>query len=100
MSRPSHLGLLAKAYGKVGQVEEGLGALAEAFAVVDKTGECCLEAELYRLKGELVLQSKVQGPKSRRVQSLGFNVQRCQTPAPSTWHPNGVRGRSIFSQGR
>ena len=36
--------------------------LAEAFAVVDKTGECCLEAELYRLKGELMLaQSSVLG---------------------------------------
>jgi predicted ATPase len=32
---------------------------------VDKTGERYYEAELYRLKGELILQqSKVQGPRS------------------------------------
>ena len=54
--RPYCLALLAEAYGKVGQVEEGLSVLAEALAVVDKTGERCYEAELYRLKGELTLQ--------------------------------------------
>jgi adenylate cyclase len=56
MSRPAHLGLLAKTYGKVGQLQEECAALAEAFAVMDKTGEYCLEAELYRVKGELVLK--------------------------------------------
>ncbi|HEV8718487.1 MAG TPA: AAA family ATPase, partial [Candidatus Binatia bacterium] len=63
--RPLYLALLAKAYGKVGQVEEGLTVLAEALAVVDKTGERVWEAELYRLKGELTLkQSEVRGPES------------------------------------
>jgi len=32
---------------------------------VDKTGERYYEAELYRLKGQLTLQSKVPGPKSK-----------------------------------
>ena len=36
---------------------------ADALAVVDRTGERWCEAELYRLKGTLTLQSKVQGPK-------------------------------------
>jgi predicted ATPase len=58
--RPYYLALLAEAYGKVGQTEEGLSILAEALALVDKTGECCYETELYRLKGELTLQSKVK----------------------------------------
>jgi predicted ATPase len=57
--RPWYLALLAEAYGKTGQGEEGLAALAEALAEVDKTGERWYEAELYRLKGELVLQSAV-----------------------------------------
>ena len=39
MVRPYCLALLAEAYGKVGQVEEGLSVLAEALALVDKTGE-------------------------------------------------------------
>jgi predicted ATPase len=62
--RPHFLALLAEACGKVGQAEEGLNVLAEALAVIDRTEERVYEAELYRLKGELTLQSKVQGPKS------------------------------------
>jgi predicted ATPase len=57
--------LLAEAYGKVGQVEEGLAVLAKALAVVEKTGERLWEAELYRLKGDLSLQSGVRGPESK-----------------------------------
>jgi predicted ATPase len=47
--------LLADAYGKAGQTENGLRLLAEALATVDKRGERWWEAELYRLKGELLL---------------------------------------------
>jgi predicted ATPase len=56
VARSRDLALLAEAYGKVGQTEAGLTVLAEALAVVDKTGERFWEAELHRLKGELLLQ--------------------------------------------
>jgi predicted ATPase len=56
ISRSRDLGLLAEAYGEMGQTEEGLTVLAEALAVVDKTGERYWEAELHRLKGELLLR--------------------------------------------
>jgi class 3 adenylate cyclase/predicted ATPase len=60
------LALLAEAYGKAGQAEDGLAALAEALTVVDNSGERFYEAELYRLKGELTLQqSSVPGLESR-----------------------------------
>ena len=49
--RSYFLALLAEVYGKAGQVEEGLAALAEALTVVDKSGERFYEAELYRLQG-------------------------------------------------
>jgi hypothetical protein len=51
---------LAEAYGKAGQAEEGLAALAEALTVVDQTGERFYEAELYRIKGEFLLQQARQ----------------------------------------
>ncbi len=54
----------AEAHGKAGQAEKGLQALEEALAIVGKTGERWHEAELYRLKGELMLQSNVQEPRS------------------------------------
>jgi predicted ATPase len=52
--RPYWLALLAEACWKAGQAEEGLRALTEALAVAHKTGEGFYEAELYRLKGELL----------------------------------------------
>jgi len=65
LGRPGNLAQLVEAHGKVGQVEEGLTVLAEALALVDKTGQRVREAGLYRLKGELTLkQSGVRGPES------------------------------------
>jgi predicted ATPase len=48
--------LLAEAYGVMGQPEAGLTALAEALTLVDTTGERWYKPEIYRLKGELLLQ--------------------------------------------
>lgn len=57
LSRPHFLALLAEALEHCGQAEEGLVAVAEALAAVDRTGERYYEAELHRLRGELLLQS-------------------------------------------
>src|SRR5688572_8180693 len=46
----------SKAYGEAGQAEQGLTALAEARAIVERTGERWWEAELHRVQGELLLQ--------------------------------------------
>jgi class 3 adenylate cyclase/predicted ATPase len=54
---PYFLALLAEAYGKVGQAEEGFKVLAEALVVVNKSEERWYEAELHRLKGELLRQN-------------------------------------------
>jgi predicted ATPase len=48
------LGLFAEACAYAGQREEGLHALEEALAHMDRTGEHVWEAELHRLKGELL----------------------------------------------
>jgi len=49
------LGSLAEMQSKAGTPDEGLASLTEAFALVEKTDEHYWEAELYRLKGELML---------------------------------------------
>jgi len=54
--QPRSRALLAEIYGNVGRTEEGLTVLAEVLADVHNTGLCYCEAELYRLKGELLLQ--------------------------------------------
>ncbi len=52
--------LLAEALGKAGQTEEGLNAVSERLARAHKIGSRFYEAELYRIKGELLLKSEVQ----------------------------------------
>jgi predicted ATPase len=47
--------LLAEAYGRSGLAKEALITLTEAQAAVDSSGERWCEAELQRLKGELIL---------------------------------------------
>ena len=54
--RPYLLALLAEAHGTIGKPEEGLMLLTEALTLVETTGQRWCEAELYRLKGELLLQ--------------------------------------------
>jgi predicted ATPase/class 3 adenylate cyclase len=52
---PGFLAMLATAYGDVGQPEAGLPLLDEALALGDKNDEHANEAEVYRVKGELLL---------------------------------------------
>ena len=68
---PYFLALLAEGYGQVGAADEGLHALAEALTTVQHTGERVWEAELHRLKGELLLQAR---PSLQRLEAT------CRTP--------------------
>ncbi|HEX6383971.1 MAG TPA: AAA family ATPase [Anaerolineae bacterium] len=52
---PSFLALLAEAHARAGQLDEGLEVLAEALTAADTTEERWYEAELHRMKGELML---------------------------------------------
>jgi predicted ATPase len=73
------LAQLAEAYGKSGQAEEGLRLLAEALAHVDHTGERFWEAEVYRLKGELLLQQAVpDAPQAEACFQQALTVARRQ----------------------
>jgi predicted ATPase len=66
VGRSHQLASLAEAYGKAGQVEEGLAALAETLAVVNRTGERFYEAEAHRLQGELL---RMQGADPAEVEA-------------------------------
>jgi predicted ATPase len=55
-SQPYFLALLAEAHGTMGQPAEGLMTLTEALTLAETTGERWYEPEMYRLKGQLLLQ--------------------------------------------
>jgi predicted ATPase len=67
LGRPFFLGELAEVYGKLGQADEGFTLLAEALPLVNETGQRYHEAELYRIKGELLLKQAV--PDEREAKS-------------------------------
>lgn len=53
---PYFLSLLAEAHVKMGQADEGFSVIVEALAAANDSEERWYEAELYRLKGELLRQ--------------------------------------------
>jgi adenylate cyclase len=78
------LALLAEAYRNGGQITEGLAAVAEALASVEETGERFYAAELYRLQGELLLQSGGQGPESGSFTLHAAEAEACLRQALDT----------------
>jgi predicted ATPase len=50
------LALIATALGETGRFEEALDAIDESFQVIERTGQRMNEAEVHRLKGELLLK--------------------------------------------
>jgi DNA-binding SARP family transcriptional activator/predicted ATPase len=71
------LAMVIEAYSRAGQAEEGLKLLPEALDAVEKNNERYYEAELHRLKGELLL---IQGDEIKSEISFhkAFEVARRQ----------------------
>ena len=59
MSRPSYLCLLAAVCTEAGRLDDGLNAVTEALAAADEE-ERIQEAEMHRLKGELLLRRQAE----------------------------------------
>jgi predicted ATPase len=55
LNRPHFLALLAEVLAKAGRLDDALAAIGEAFEIVRTAGADYYEAELYRLKGELIV---------------------------------------------
>ena len=103
--RQLFLPLLAEAYGGIGQSEEGLHVLAEALAAVEKTGGRFYEAELYRLRGELLLVRTAEHHTeaetcfrhaldiARRQQAKSWEL-RAAVSLSRLWHQQGNRAEA------
>jgi predicted ATPase len=69
-----YLALLAEALGQNGQTEEGLGVLAEALVLMQRTGEGFHGAELHRLQGELLLRQVTAEDTSTEAEACFFRA--------------------------
>jgi DNA-binding winged helix-turn-helix (wHTH) protein/predicted ATPase len=63
---PFFLSLLATGYWQQGWIEDGLQVITEALHLTEATLESFWRAELYRIKGHLILQSGVRSPESQK----------------------------------
>jgi predicted ATPase len=87
-----YLGVLAEVYGKERQVAEGLAAIAEALAILDKATDRMYEGEVYRLKGELTLkQSRVENLAS----SFRKEAEECFHKAVEVAHRQSARSLEL-----
>ncbi len=77
LMRPVYLTVLAEACGKAGQIEEGLNMLVEALDTVNKNGERWYEAELYRIKGELLLTQEGKRKKAKGKREENSEAEVC-----------------------
>jgi predicted ATPase len=82
------LAMLAEAQGEAGQAEEGLHTLAEAVALVAKTGDQYYEVEMHRLKGELILRQF-------NIQNAKFKVEHSPKPQVQSLKPSRSKSRIL-----
>ena len=70
------LTLRAEAFAEDGRAPEGLLVLDETLALVDATGERFWEAEVYRLKGKLILHAECGVQNAERIAAECFQKAR------------------------
>src|SRR2546423_4765403 len=76
---PYFLGQLADALAKAGRIEEGFAAIEKAIMLAEQTGERYSLAELYRIKGELILKT-VDWPAGRLPGDRGSKASEIYPP--------------------
>jgi class 3 adenylate cyclase/predicted ATPase len=64
---PFSLVTLAEAYGRAERIEDGLKTAAHGLELVQQSGERCWQAELYRIRGELLLKADPSDPTEARA---------------------------------
>jgi predicted ATPase len=75
VARSHFLALLGEASGRNGQAEEGVRLLDEALELANRNGERCYQAEVYRIKGELLLMQAASRDLSRAATIGGTAVE-------------------------
>jgi adenylate cyclase len=75
---PAMLATVGEAYAGAGRAETGLMRVDEGLQLEGRTGEHCWEAELYRLKGELLLIAGADGAQAEDCLRRAIDVARHQ----------------------
>jgi predicted ATPase len=99
--RPYFLCLVAEAYIETSRLDDGLGAVTEALAAADRHGDRHYQAEMHRLKGELLLRqdaSKIAEAKS--CFQLAIEIARSQNAKSLEQRATTSLAQLLVRQGR
>jgi predicted ATPase len=77
-----YLGLLAECLGDVGETEAAFAALAEALDCSERFGEHWVDAELYRLRGDLLLRNSANIVEAESWLMKALEIARAQGARP------------------
>jgi predicted ATPase len=100
-NRPMGLAYMAELYKQTGESDEGLLSISEALTLVKETGEGMYEAELYRLKGELLLvKNACDSDESERCYKTAIEISRKQSAKSWELRATISLARLLASQGR
>ncbi|MCV9966893.1 AAA family ATPase [Pararhizobium sp. BT-229] len=105
MTAPWAMGLLAEAHGKADRFAEGSTLIDEALTIVARTGNRWCEAELHRLKGELISSSSECDPAEieacfrraldvARMQDAKMWELRSAVSLARLWRAQGLRAQA------
>jgi predicted ATPase len=95
---PFHGAMLATAYQRTGRVEDGLTLIRGLLEMVERSGNRYVEAELYRVKAELLVSSTnlaeaeevlLRGLTVARKQQARIYEMRIATTLAKIWHNQG-----------
>ena len=74
-----YLALIATAVGRIGRFEDGFRTIDESLRVIERTGQRYYEAEVHRLKGELLLmQDASNAPQAGQSFRTAIDISRRQ----------------------
>ena len=79
-----HLALIAATLGKAGHFDEALRTIDESFPIIERTGQRHHEAEVHRLKGELLL-SQNASKAAQAEQSFRIAIEIARRQHAKSW---------------
>jgi len=99
-NRAIHLARLAKAYGNVGRLDEGLRTLREAMAIAEEKEERKFDGVRLQLKGDLLLgQSAAHAPEAQLCFERAIEIARTQSAKFFELRATTSLARLLASQG-
>ncbi len=85
LSRTRYLAIMGKLFWTSGRRAEGLAAIAEALALVEGAGERCYEAEIWRIKGELLLNAAASNAQAEAESCYRKAIEIARQQSAKMW---------------